>query len=226
MHFAESGSLVKVKTLMCYSIHSPTPLCAERRSRLIGVRHKQVLIQRPKIRRRCSSLGWVHTFHFHSWEWVRLDVVLGLLLSNSEMSWKLKICERWSSTTRHRATNLHVPPCPSRAPVRASLALPNPSSRHTTVAARMFQLSSHTVPHSPFFNTSTRPSPIIAPPLRRTKGCYGDSPPKTKNSEIVKKNFEFKWFTYLLYWIILYTIILCNDKTIFGHHCSLFCSLR
>ena len=66
-----------------------------------------------------------------------------------------------------------VLPCPSRAPVRASLALPKPSSRHTTVAAFMFQWSSHTVPHSPFFSTSTRPSPITAPPLRRTKGCYG-----------------------------------------------------
>ena len=67
-----------------------------------------------------------------------------------------------------------VLPCPSRAPVRASLALPKPSSRHTTVAAFMSQLSSHTVPHRPFFRTSTRPSPITAPPLRRTKGCYGE----------------------------------------------------
>lgn len=64
-----------------------------------------------------------------------------------------------------------IVPCPSRASVKASLALPNPSSRHTTVAALMLQLSSHTVPHSPFFSTSTLPSPILAPPFRRTRGC-------------------------------------------------------
>lgn len=62
-------------------------------------------------------------------------------------------------------------PCPSRPPESASLALPKPSSRHTTVADMRFQLSSQIVPHSPFFSTSTRPSPTTAPPLRRTRGC-------------------------------------------------------
>lgn len=74
-------------------------------------------------------------------------------------------------------------PCPILAPVRASLALPKPSSRHTTVAARMFQLSSQTVPHSPFFSTSTRPSPILAPPFRRTRGCYRNSALKEEKKQ-------------------------------------------
>ena len=63
-------------------------------------------------------------------------------------------------------------PCPSLAPVIASLALPKPSSRHTTLADTRFQLSSHTVPHSPFFSTSTRPSPVLAPPFSLTRGCW------------------------------------------------------
>lgn len=62
-------------------------------------------------------------------------------------------------------------PWPSLAPVMASLALPKPSSRHTTLADTRFQLSSHTVPHSPFFSTSTRPSPVLAPPFSLTRGC-------------------------------------------------------
>lgn len=63
-------------------------------------------------------------------------------------------------------------PCPSLAPVMASLALPKPSSRHTTLADTRFQLSSQTVPHSPFFSTSTRPSPVLAPPFSLTSGCW------------------------------------------------------
>lgn len=68
--------------------------------------------------------------------------------------------------------SLEVSPCPSLAPVIASLALPKPSSRHTTLANTRFQLSSQTVPHSPFFSTSTRPSPVLAPPFSLTKGCW------------------------------------------------------
>lgn len=63
-------------------------------------------------------------------------------------------------------------PWPNRPPDRASLAVPKPSSRHTTVADSRFHLSSQMVPHSPFFNTSTRPSPTMAPPRRRTNGCW------------------------------------------------------
>lgn len=54
----------------------------------------------------------------------------------------------------------------------ASLALPKPSSLQTTLADTRSHLSSHTVPHSPFRSTSTRPSPIWAPPLSRTRGCW------------------------------------------------------
>lgn len=59
-------------------------------------------------------------------------------------------------------------PCPMRPPVRASLALPKPSSLQTTLADCRLQRSSHTVPHSLSFSTSTRPSPSLAPPFRRT----------------------------------------------------------
>ncbi|KAG7266136.1 hypothetical protein CRUP_016384 [Coryphaenoides rupestris] len=38
----------------------------------------------------------------------------------------------------------------------------------TTLAACRLQRSSHTVPHALFFSTSTRPSPVRAPPFRRT----------------------------------------------------------
>lgn len=73
--------------------------------------------------------------------------------------------------TRHKRS-LELSPCPSLAPVMASLALPKPSSRHTTLADTRFQLSSQTVPHSPFFSTSTRPSPVLAPPFSLTRGCW------------------------------------------------------
>lgn len=63
-------------------------------------------------------------------------------------------------------------PCPSRPPDSASLAVPKPSSRHTTVADSRSHLSSQMVPHSPSFSTSTRPSPTMAPPRRRTSGCW------------------------------------------------------
>lgn len=59
-------------------------------------------------------------------------------------------------------------PWPMRAPVRASLALPKPSSLQTTLADCRFQRSSQTVPHSLSFSTSTRPSPSRAPPFSLT----------------------------------------------------------
>lgn len=67
-------------------------------------------------------------------------------------------------------------PWPMRPPLRASLALPKPNSLHTTLADSRSQWSSHTVPHSLFFNTSTRPSPGLAPPFSRTL-CYGQGTP-------------------------------------------------
>lgn len=66
-----------------------------------------------------------------------------------------------------------ISPWPMRAPARASLALPKPSSRQTTLADSRFQRLSQTVPHSPFFSTSTRPSPILSPPFSRTRCCGG-----------------------------------------------------
>lgn len=66
---------------------------------------------------------------------------------------------------------LAASPCPMRAPVRASLALPKPSSRHTTLADCRFQRSSQIVPHSLLLSTSTRPSPTLAPPFSRIRGC-------------------------------------------------------
>lgn len=62
----------------------------------------------------------------------------------------------------------HSWPWPMRAPVRASLALPKPSSLQTTLADSRFQRSSHTVPHTLLFSTSTRPSPTLAPPFSLT----------------------------------------------------------
>lgn len=64
-------------------------------------------------------------------------------------------------------------PWPMRAPVRASLALPKPSSRHTTLADSRLQRSSQIVPHSLLLSTSTRPSPTFAPPFSRIRGCRG-----------------------------------------------------
>lgn len=85
--------------------------------------------------------------------------------------------------------NEQYPPCPIRAPVRASFAVPKPSSRHTTLAAFMSQLSSHTVPQMPFFSTSTRPSPTFAPPRRRTRGCQREiKQRKEKRLELKTEN--------------------------------------
>ncbi len=61
-----------------------------------------------------------------------------------------------------------ISPCPSWALVRASLAVPKPSSLQTTLAAAMSQRWSHTVPHFPSLSTSTRPSPSRGPAFRRT----------------------------------------------------------
>ena len=49
-------------------------------------------------------------------------------------------------------------------------ALTKPSSRQTTLASISLQWSSHTVPHSPSWNTSTRPSPAVVPFTSRTLG--------------------------------------------------------
>lgn len=62
----------------------------------------------------------------------------------------------------------HSSPCPMRAPVRASLAVPKPSSLQTTLADCRFQRSSHTVPQSRSLSTSTRPSPTLDPPFSLT----------------------------------------------------------
>lgn len=51
------------------------------------------------------------------------------------------------------------------------MALPKPSSRHTTLADSRFQRSSQIVPHSLLLSTSTRPSPTFAPPFSRSRGC-------------------------------------------------------
>ena len=90
----------------------------------------------------------------------------------------------------------NVIPCPRRPPDRASMAVPKPSSRHTTVADSRFQLSSHMVPHSPFFNTSTRPSPTMAPPRRRTSGCWKEI------TETLLKAYSkcTNWNTFSLFW--------------------------
>lgn len=64
-----------------------------------------------------------------------------------------------------------VLPCPSWALVRASLAVPKPSSLHTTLAAFMSHRWSHMVPHFPSLSTSTRPSPSRGPAFRRTTDC-------------------------------------------------------
>lgn len=69
-------------------------------------------------------------------------------------------------------------PCPIRAPLRASRAVPKPSSRHTTLAACRSHFRSQTVPHVPAFRTSTRPSPAWAPPFRRTRACRRKTCPK------------------------------------------------
>lgn len=78
-------------------------------------------------------------------------------------------------------------PCPSWALVRASLAVPKPSSLQTTLAAGTSHRWSHTVPHLPSRSNSTRPSPRRGPAFSRTTGC------------VEKK--EFGWETvYELIW--------------------------
>lgn len=64
-------------------------------------------------------------------------------------------------------------PWPMRAPLKASLALPKPISRHTTLASWRPQRSSHTLPHLLCLSTSTRPSPIRAPAFSLTVFCNG-----------------------------------------------------
>lgn len=63
-----------------------------------------------------------------------------------------------------------VLPWPIKAPCSASLAVPKPSSLHTTLAAVLSHKWSTIVPHFPSRSTSTRPSPSLGPTLRRT-GC-------------------------------------------------------
>lgn len=91
-------------------------------------------------------------------------------------------------------------PCPRRPPDSASLAVPKPNSRQTTVADRRLQLSSHMVPHSPFFRTSTRPSPTMAPPRRRTNGCWGWRSRllgKKQLNRMFRSSHFLKWQTWL-----------------------------
>ena len=57
-----------------------------------------------------------------------------------------------------------------KLPLGIPLAAPQPSSRHTTSTSFMFQPLSHTVPHSPFRSTSTRPSQRWGPLTSRTLG--------------------------------------------------------
>lgn len=59
-------------------------------------------------------------------------------------------------------------PSPNQAPGGAERASPQSSSRHTTATSRISQSSSHTVPHSPWWKTSTRPMQRFGPPVRRT----------------------------------------------------------
>lgn len=74
-----------------------------------------------------------------------------------------------------------VLPCPSWALVRASLAVPKPSSLHTTLAAFMSHRWSHMVPHFPSLSTSTRPSPSRGPAFRRATGCKAGHKKTNKN---------------------------------------------
>lgn len=67
---------------------------------------------------------------------------------------------------------LSLSPWPIKAPCRASLAEPKPSSLHTTLAAGLSHMWSTMVPHFPSRSTSTRPSPSLGPAFRRT-GCAG-----------------------------------------------------
>lgn len=55
-----------------------------------------------------------------------------------------------------------------KAPCKASLAVPKPSSRQTTLAAGLSHRWSTMVPHLPSRRTSTRPSPSLGPAFSRT----------------------------------------------------------
>lgn len=80
-----------------------------------------------------------------------------------------------SSVPAQRTSSSRMGPEPGPKGQRpgALSARPQPRRRHTTRALRMFQWSSHTVPHTPWCRTSTRPSQRLRPPARRRPGAAG-----------------------------------------------------
>lgn len=88
------------------------------------------------------------------------------------LDWTWNLAHVLSFTKVGLTLVLFILPWPIKAPCRASLAVPKPSSLHTTLAAVLSHMWSTTVPHFPFRSTSTRPSPSLGPALRRT-GCTG-----------------------------------------------------
>lgn len=123
---------------------------------------------------------------------------LSLLWSPNQWAGMKTICQYFLNKNKWYKTSI---PCPRRPPDRASFAVPKPSSRHTTVADSRLHLSSHMVPHSPFFNTSTRPSPTMAPPRRRTNGCWRRQTQTPQKEVTVKTELSKKQKSHI--WVIL-----------------------
>lgn len=74
------------------------------------------------------------------------------------------------SLPRHPTSSSHIgpEPGPKAACRKAAMAGPQPSCRHTTSASARSQESSHTVPHDPPCQNSTRPEQPLSPPNTRS----------------------------------------------------------
>ena len=109
-----------------------------------------------------------HSLHvtLASSEWSQLWTFQGMCVHSSREA---------SPPLHFRLFMLMVPsPLPKKASPWASSASPHPTCRHTTLASLRSQASSHTVPHQPSENTSTRPSHQWFP--FTSLSCPGENP--------------------------------------------------
>lgn len=118
----------------------------------------------------CSSNVWVYYLFFRLKQlfWER-----DLIIKTSYVPWCiLQSCNRLSFPT-HCVSSIQIlpVPCPNLAEEYAATASPIFSCRQITLASWMSKLSSQTVPHSPLWNISTRPSSkLLTPPTNLMSG--------------------------------------------------------
>lgn len=95
---------------------------------------------------------------------------------------------------RTSSSRMGPEPGPKRPRPGEPRARPQPRRRHTTRAFFMLQKSSHTVPHSPWYRTSRRPSQRFFPPARRRGFSVGQ---EKSVEELALGEFHF-WLCCLL----------------------------